>query len=479
MMKKYIAFILTALCLGCADLERYPLNSIGAPEFWATSDDATLAINGVYNVLAHNQMYRDFMRHSDALVDNAYSQWSYNHYLEISEGRGFDASSVWPLNFWRKSYEGIVRANEVLLNVPEIQMEENTKNRILGEASFLRALFYFHLTNLYGDVPLVLTKQTVEESLVGRNPKSEVLTQILSDIDVAINNLPDSYGPSNLGRATKGAAIALKSRVHLYNKQYSEAIQAANQVTALGYDLLPTGSYKDMFLPALENNSTESIFEVQFLGKTGTGGVGSAFNASSGAIPAFGTPPYSPLQELVDVYEAGDIRKDITILQEGQTFAGEAFDPIRSETGFALIKGVIEDPTITDDGDANFIVFRYAEILLNLAEAENELNGPTSVAYDAVNKIRNRAGLDDLPAGLTKDQLRIAIKKERRLELAFEGHYYFDILRYGAADLQASMENVTSVIGHERVYDSKLLMWPVPQNEINIDENLLPQNTGW
>lgn len=478
-MKKYIAFILTALCLGCADLERYPLNSIGAPEFWATSDDATLGINGVYNVLAHNHMYRDFMRHSDALVDNAYSQYSFNYYLEISEGRGFDASSVWPLNFWKKSYEGIVRANEVLLNVPEIQMDENTKNRILGEASFLRALFYFHLTNLYGDVPLVMTEQTVEESLVPRNPKSEVVNQIIADLDFAINNLPASYGPSDLGRATKGAATALKSRVYLYNKQYSEAIQAANQVKALGYDLLPTGSYKDMFLPALENNSTESIFEVQFLGKTGTGGVGSAFNASSGAIPAFGAAPYSPLQEMVDVYETGDIRKDITVLQPGQSFAGEAFDPIRTETGFALIKGVIEDPLITDDGDANFVVIRYAEVLLNLAEAENELNGPTAIAYDAVNQIRNRVGLDDLPTGLTKDQLRTAIKKERRLELAFEGHYYFDILRYGGADLQASMENVTSVVGHERVYDSKLLMWPVPQNEINIDENLLPQNTGW
>ncbi|UCS92996.1 RagB/SusD family nutrient uptake outer membrane protein [Echinicola marina] len=478
-MKKYIAFILTALCLGCADLERYPLNSIGAPEFWATSDDAILGINGVYNVLAHNHMYRDFMRHSDALVDNAYSQYSFNYYLEISEGRGFDASSVWPLNFWRKSYEGIVRANEVLLNVPEIQMEEETKSRILGEASFLRALFYFHLTNLYGDVPLILTKQTIAESMVARNPKSEVLTQVLADLDYAMNNLPSSYGPSNIGRVTKGAAIALKSRVYLYNKMYSEAIQAANQVSALGYDLLPTANYKDMFLPALENNSTESIFEVQFLGKTGTAGVGSAFNASSGAIPAFGVPPYSPLQELADVYETGDIRKNITILQEGQTFAGEDFDPVRSETGLALIKGVIEDPLITDDGDANFVVIRYAEILLNLAEAENELNGPTAIAYDAVNKIRNRAGLDDLPAGLTKDQLRTAIKKERRLELAFEGHYYFDILRYGAADLQASMENVTSVVGHERVYDDKLLMWPVPQNEINIDGNLLPQNTGW
>ncbi|AWW29089.1 hypothetical protein DN752_02450 [Echinicola strongylocentroti] len=478
-MKKYINIIIAVLICSCTDLERYPLNSIGEPQFWATSDDATSGINGVYNVLANNHMYRDFMRHSDAIGDNAYSQFSFNYYLEISEGRGFDASSVWPQNFWRKSYEGIVRANEVLENVPAITMEEATKNRILGEARFLRALFYFHLTNLYGDVPLILAKQTINESLVARDPKAEVTAQILEDLNFAISNLPQSYSPSDLGRATKGAAYALQSRVHLYNKHYAQAITAANEVIELGYQLLPMENYKDMFLPTLENNSVESIFEVQFLGKTGTSGVGSAFNASSGAIPAFGSISYSPLQELVDTYEAGDIRKNITVLSEGQSFAGLEFDPVRSLTGFAVIKGVIPDATITDDGDANFVVFRFAEILLNLAEAENELNGPNTTVYDAINKIRNRVNLSDLPSGMSKEAMRVAIKKERRLELAFEGHRYFDLLRYGKADLKASMESVTSVEGHERVYADRLLQWPVPQSEINIDPNLLPQNEGW
>lgn len=478
-MKKYIAILMAVLFSSCADLDRYPLNAIGEPQFWSSSDDAVLGINGVYNVLAHNHMYRDFMRHSDAIGDNAYSQYSFNYYLEISEGRGYDASSVWPLNFWKKSYEGIVRANEVLENVPDITMDEATKSRILAEAHFLRALFYFHLTNLYGDVPLVLTKQTIGESLVARDPKATIVTQILNDLTLAASILPDSYGPSNLGRATKGAALTLKSRVHLYNKQYAEAISTANEVIALGYDLLPQSSYKDMFLPTLENNAVESIFEVQFLGKSGTSGVGSSFNSNSGATPSFGGASYSPIQELIDAYEPGDIRRNVTVLEPGQSFAGLAFDPVRSPTGYALIKGVIPDVTITDDGDANFVVMRYAEVLLNLAEAENELNGPTTIVYNAINEIRNRVNLLDLPGGMSQEEMRIAIKKERRLELAFEGHRYFDLLRYGSADLKASMESVTSVQGHERIYNDRLLQWPVPQNEINIDQNLLPQNSGW
>ncbi|SHO65315.1 RagB/SusD family nutrient uptake outer membrane protein [Algoriphagus zhangzhouensis] len=478
-MKKYIGLFMLILTLGCADLERYPLNSIGAPQFWATGDDAILGINGVYNVLADNHMYREFMRHTDAIADNAYSQYSFSYYLEISEGRGFDASSVWPRNIWKKSYEGIVRANEVILNVPAITMDETLKARVIGEAKFLRALFYFHLTNLYGNVPLVISEQTIEESLVPRDPKSAVLDLIKSDLESAASSLPEAYGSSEMGRATKGAALALKARVHLYNKEYAEAIAAANQVTSLGYDLLATENFASMFLPSQENNSTESIFEVQFLGNTGTNGVGSSFNSSSGAIPAFGAGSYHPIQEFVDFFEEGDIRKDATVLQDGQEFAGIAFSGVRTPTGYAAIKGVIPDEMVTGDGDANFVVLRYAEIILTIAEAENELNGPTSIAYDAVNKIRNRATLENLPEGLSQEEMREAIKRERRVELAFEGHHYFDLLRYGAEDLKEAMESVKSVPSHERVFDEKLLMWPVPQAEININPNLLPQNPNW
>ncbi len=479
MKKIFILLFLTAVSFGCSDnLERLPLTTIGEPAFWKTSNDAINGVNGVYNVLADNNMYRDFMRHSDALSDNAYSQYSFNYYLEISEGKSYDASSVLPKSIWTKAYEGIVRANTVIEKVPTIEMDAILKTRILGEAHFLRALFYFHLTNLYGNVPLVLKHQTVEESLVPRDPKATVVAQIITDLSTAANSLPTSYTASDVGRVTKGAALALKSRVFLYNKMYSEAATASKEVMAMSYSLLPTKDFGAQFLPDKENNAQESIFEVQFLGNTGITGAGSAFNGSSGALRNFGNS-YTPLKNLVDSFEPGDIRLAASVLQPGETFAGTTYDPQNSPTKLAFKKSIIPDANITGDGGANFVVIRYAEILLNYAEAQNEVSGPDATVYDAINKIRTRAGLAALPQTFSKETLREAIKKERRAEFVLEGHRYFDLLRYGATDMKAAMERVTSVVGHVRLYNERLLLWPVPQVETTINPNLLPQNSGW
>ncbi len=478
-MKKIIlVFTIALLNFSCSDdLERLPLSTIGEPAFWKTSEDAIAGVNATYNVLADNQMYREFMRHSDALSDNGYSQNSFNYYLEISEGRSYDASSVLPGLVWAKGYEGVVRANTVMEKVALLDMDSGLKSRILAEASFLRALFYFNLTNLYGDVPLILKHQTVEESLVGRSAKAAVIDQVIMDLNTAIAGLPVSYAATDLGRVTKGAAIALKSRVYLYNKKYAEAADAAKQVMAMSYSLLPTADFAAQFLPEKENNAQESIFEVQFLGATGSAGVGSAFNSASGTLPNYENT-YVPVKNLVEAFEPGDIRLKATILRPGEEFAGKVYDGIKSPTKLAFRKSVIPDANITSDGSANAVVIRFAEVLLNYAEAQNEVAGPDASVYDAVNKIRKRAGLTNLMENLTKDQMREAIKKERRLELVLEGHRYFDLLRYGAADLEAAMKRVTDIPA-PRNYNSKLLLWPVPQSQIVIDKNLLPQNPGW
>ncbi len=482
MKTKYIFLVVTLLAIGCDDIDRFPLTTLSDSTFWQTADDAEMAVNGVYNVLADNNMYRDFFMQTDGISNNMLSAYSFDGFLEISENRGFDTSSPVPRAFWAKSYEGIVRANEVIARVPDIDMDSDLQNRILGEARFLRGLFYFHLTNLWSDVPLVLDLQTVgEEALVPRTPKASVLNSVFDDLDFAISHLPDSYGSSDKGRATKGAALTLKSRVHLYQGQYNEAIAAANAVTQLGYDLLPAEEWADQFLPDGENNETESIFEVQFTGNTGSG-TGSNFNNTAG-IPELGGGGLYPTQDLVEAFEDGDPRLGWSILLPGVEFAGTVFSPDGQDsnfgrTGFARIKGVIPEPNIGGEGDQNAVVMRYAEVLLNLAEAENELNGPQG-AYDPINKIRNRVGLPSLDNGLSKEEMRTAIRKERRLELAFEGHHYFDLLRYGPAAMQAAMESVVNVPGHARYFDQKVMLWPVPQTEIDVNPNLLPNNPGW
>lgn len=481
MKRIYIFFSISLLFISCKELDRFPLSNLSEGTFWQTADDATKAINGVYNVLADNSMYRDFFINTDGISNNMLSAYSFNGYLEISENRGWDAASPIPRAFWAKSYEGIVRANQVLTNVPDIKMDNALKNRILGEARFLRALFYFHLSNLWGDVPLILELQKVgEEALVPRDPKSEIVASVLADLEFAIANLPEKYGAADLGRATKGAALALRSRVHLYQKNYGQTISDVNAVTQLGYDLAPMEQWPDQFLPQGENNGIESIFEVQFTGNTGSG-TGSAFNSNPG-IPQITGGGLYPTQNLVEAFEEGDPRLEWSVLLPGREFAGVIFSPQGQDsnfgqTGFARKKGVIPQANIGGEGDQNAVVLRYAEMLLNLAEAENELNGPAG-AYDPINKIRNRVGLPDLPQGLTKEQMREAIKKERRLELAFEGQHYFDLLRWGPEDMKAAMESVVNVPGHIRFYEPRVMLWPVPQTELDVNPNL-SQNPGW
>ncbi len=482
-MKNINTIFLTLFVLcSCSDLDRFPLSNLSEATFWQSADDVTLAVNGVYNVLADNRMYRDFFIQTDGISNNMLSAYSFDGFLEISENRAWDASSPVPRAFWAKAYEGIVRANEVIVRGQAVEMDAALKTRLLGEVHFLRALFYFHLTNLWGDVPLIQDLQTVgEKALVSRDPKATVVAAVFQDLEVAINSLPETYPSSDLGRVTKGAALALKSRVHLYQQQYAEVISAVNAVTQLGYDLVPMDQWPDQFLPEGENNEIESIFEVQFSGNTGSG-TGSNFNGNAG-IPEITGGGLLPTQDLVEAFEEGDPRKTWSVLLPGDEFAGVVFSPDGQDsnfgrTGFARKKGVIPQPNIGGEGDQNAVVIRYAEMLLNLAEAENELNGPAG-AYDPINKIRTRVGLPELPSGMSKEDMRAAIKQERRVELAFEGLYYFDLLRWGPADMQAAMESVVNVPGHARFFDMRVMLWPVPQTELDVNPNLLPQNPGW
>ncbi|MDX1639491.1 MAG: RagB/SusD family nutrient uptake outer membrane protein, partial [Balneolaceae bacterium] len=226
------------------------------------------------------------------------------------------------------------------------------------------------------------------------------------------------------------------------------------------------------------NNDTESIFEVQFQANTG---FGTASNYQNADIPRVtGGNGLYPTMDLLDAYEDGDPRKDWTILEPGDEFAGEIYDPSLQDqnfgiTGLVRVKGVIEEKNI--QGGQNFIVLRFAEMLINKAEALNE-QGNTLDAYAPINRIRNRVGLSDLPAGLTQAEMREAIRHERRVELAFEGQYYFDVLRWGADALEEDMNSVTEINNHDRIFEPKLLVWPIPARELDVNPNLT-QHPEW
>ena len=481
-MKKLVSILIGFMMIaGCEDLERLPQSNLSKSEFYQNADQATQAVNGIYNVFHDFDMYNGHFLQIEGVSSNALSAFIFNAYLPISENRGYDPTNAVVFSFWSKSYEGIIRANEAIANIPDIEMNNTLKNQLLGEARFLRALFYFHLTNHYRDVPLILEPQVVgEEALVTKSPEADVVAAIHSDLDFAIANLPTKaeYANSEVGRATKGAAHALKSRVHLHHQEWAGVIQQANEVENLGYGLLPMEQWPTQFLPEGNNNATESIFEVQFQANTG---FGTASNYQNADIPRVtGSNGLYPTFDLLDAYEDGDPRKDWTILEPGDEFAGEIYDPSLQDqnfgiTGLVRVKGVIEEKNI--QGGQNFIVLRFAEMLINKAEALNE-QGNTLDAYAPINRIRNRVGLSDLPAGLTQAEMREAIRHERRVELAFEGQYYFDVLRWGADALEEDMNSVTEINNHDRIFEPKLLVWPIPARELDVNPNLT-QHPEW
>jgi hypothetical protein len=346
---------------------------------------------------------------------------------------------------------------------------------------------------LFGDVPLITVPQTPSDNLrPTRNAKEEVYDLIIDDLTQAIDLLPprSSYSGTDIGRASKGAAAGMLAKVNLTLGDYEKTLQYCEVVNTLGYSL--NANYGDNFNP-LTKNSPESLFEVQYLGKTSYSFWDNENQASW--VSTFTGPRNSdfvgggygwnqPTEEMVNGYEAGDMRKDQTILYAGgPDFDGKAYLPSYSGTGYNLRKFLVSKAVSPDydTNPANFPVLRYADVLLMQAEALNEL-GRTAEAQAAstsinqggpLNRVRRRAGLSDI-SGLSQAALRETIIQERRIELAFEGHRWFDLIRLNNG--QYALDFLHS-IGKTNA-TSKHLLLPIPQREIEANPNLT-QNPGY
>jgi hypothetical protein len=489
--KLIITFIVAATGIaGCSKsfLEKAPLDSVNTSNFYKTADDAVAAINAAYQPLQRPKLYNLRMWTTDIMAGNS----------EVGAGGGTDGietkdeanfvtttDNAGVLDLYRGPAPGILACNIVLEKVPAIQMDENLKKRILGEAHFLRGLYYFILVRFFGDVPLITKPQNVGDDLnPARTPKADVYQQIISDLTTAMDSLPprESYSGSDVGRASKGAATGLLAKVYLTLGDYQKTVDLCKQVTALGYKLNP--NYADNF-SATNKNTVESLFEVQYSGAT-TYGFFDDFNQASW-VSTFTGPRNSdfvggaygwdqPTQEFVDSYEAGDKRKDATILYEGgPAFDGKEYKASYSGTGYNLRKFLVPKSISPDynTSPADFIVLRYADVLLMEAEALNEL-GQMDAAIVPLNEVRERAGLNDKEANISKDSMRAVILHERRMELAFEGQRWFDLIRvqngqYGL-DFLHSIGKVNAT--------QKFLLLPIPQVERDANPNLT-QNPGY
>lgn len=495
-MRKYIIIVLTMVLGSCSDfLDVSPSDRLIQVDFWKTRQHAEAALIGTYNALLNANVYGDVsMIAMEAATPNAFT---YNN----TGGGGFISQSIHDAannsiinNKWGACYVGIGRANTLLDNISSISMDEIFKKRYAAEAKFLRALFYHNLWLYYGGVPLILETPNLEkQGSLPRNKAEDVYAQIIKDCDEAIVDLPQ-LGTTK-GHASKGSALALKARTMLYKGDFQGAATAAKQVIdGKSYTLF--ADYRELFQLDKEGNS-EVIFDVQFKNPEFTHALDitlTDFN-SIGPLPDLLNDYYmtdglpasqSALFDSKRPYVNRDPRMNQTNILPGSTFRAKiVLTNTFGFTGIGQKKYTVykdnEAGTTIPLSELNYMVFRYADILLMYAEAQNEVEGPSQAVYDALNLIRKRAGMPNFPLGLTKEQMRTEIRHERRIELAGEGLYYNDIRRWGTAEkvMNTDVFNFAGgKIGTRKFNKDRDYLWPIPTVVLQ-DNSALAQNPGY
>jgi len=479
-MKKYkylpLIFCLNFVSNGCELLKEDPEHVLVTENFYRTQEEAIAVVNAVYQRLSAD-MYNRFVEVLSDLTTDDYKNGigMPNPFLIDLEYYNFTSENTFVASNWTQHYDGINRANVVLSRVPNIIMDENLKQRILGEAHFLRALFYFNLVRWFGGVPLVTTEtQDLSNLNVPRASLEEVYALIIEDLKFAETTLPATYGSSDLGRATKGAAKILLGKVYLTQKDWSNTVQKLEEVikneATYNYDL--HANFRDNWIQATENGK-EMVFAVQFLQNPGQPNGMMVLSAPRNRVPGLnGNEADIPTVDLYNAYQSGDTRRDatlftsLTVNANTYTFPHPLFYKYYDPGAFG----------VPQQSNNNVFVLRYSDALLMYAEALNELQGPTAEAYNAINRVRRRAFQDnshDL-AGLNKDTFRDAVYKERRLEFVLEGQRWFDLVRTDRllTVMQNHKENGTINIKPHQV------LFPIPQRDRDLNPSL-EQNSGY
>lgn len=443
----------------------------------------TAAYSSLQDVYGKSGTNRGLWVFSEVPSDNSYTVVSGER---LNEFDTFSLVSDNPRlqNQWQYSYQAIARCNIILSRGDGVKLTTATRNRLYAEVRFIRALTYFNMVRVWGDIPLVTTEITsiADAYVYGRKPAADVYKQIEDDLTFAAANLPATQTAANLGRATKGAAQGLLGKVLLTEKKYSDAaVQLKAVIDANSYALQAT--YANIFLTSNEMNS-EILFAVRY--SKGGFGVGSGF-------VNFFLP--SPLSTAL----AASVNGGVGTGQQFNTvdadlvaaFTASGTTDVRAAASYGntaapyFTKKYNDTPTTAYDGENDWIVLRYADVLLMYAEAINENSGPDALSLNAVNQvIRRSRGLPvatanatvDLPAATTQAALRTRLETERRLELNFEGHRWFDLVRTGRA-IDVMNAYFTKAASATRI-DAHNLIFPLPLQEIQTNP-ILTQNPGY
>lgn len=539
-LKIIMSIIFLTFIFSCEEfLTIEPTTQVGDETLWSSEGNADLFLNNIYSGLPGS-----FTTHDppENWSDNSMSAHSWGYSTTTIKSAIYtpdDAPSQWG------HYSNIRKANLFIDKVNSTNLSDDWKRQRLGEARFLRAYYYMLLWTHHGGVPIITDVLNLTEQgdaiFRSRNTATETYQFIVDELESIANDLPID---AEDGRATRGAALTLKAWCELYwasayynqdndLSRWQKAASTYKQVIELGkYQLFP--GYNDQFMES-NNWNQETIFAKAYLGGTGLGGsreglqgpwiVGGQQLSWSGVDPS---------QELVDEYfmanglpidhpESGydpqnpysnrELRFYESIIYDGSIWVGSemvmkqgvgsrnetdlASKNESTNTGYYIRKGLNPEYAVNGPNQlnsANYIIFRYAEVLLGYAESQNEFSGPNESVYDAVNQVRERVNLPPLPPGLSQNEMREAIYQERRVELAFEDKRYFDLLRLKLAEVNLNghmkamvIEDVNGVWTYKIVpatqgemvfHPEKNYLFPIPQSAIDRNPNL-SQNPGY
>ncbi|HTE23625.1 RagB/SusD family nutrient uptake outer membrane protein [Flavitalea sp.] len=477
-MKKINILMVTSLFLmmSCKKdfIELTPESTVSVDILYKTDKDFQDAIVGAYSILTRQGP--NIWNFGDLAGDDTEQQ-----FLTSITQVGIDNFSInindnLLISSWRNYYSMISRCNLLLEKIETADAAVVTnKNKYIGEARFLRALAYFDLVRIFGDVPAVVTPLTTAEAYkVPREKVDKIYDDIIEkDLLDAETKLPARNTGADLGRATSGAAKSLLGKVYLTRKNFPKAETKLQEVTTMGYNLL--ADFNELFNYQKDEHHSEYIFDIEYeeginLGSAFTNNFAPAYAnvLNFYGITGQGASQGSPSEELFTLFAANDKRKDITVAK-GYTDNNGVYIPTPTFDVRTFTKKYFTKTVRMNDSKANWKVIRYADVLLMYAEALNE-NNKTPLALDNLNKVHVRAGLTPL-SGLNKDQARESIYLERRFELYLEGHRWFDMVRTGRA--LAKMES--------KGMKAYMTVFPVPLSQIQLinDDAILPQNPGY
>lgn len=505
-----------------------------APEFYySTEGELNTALIGVYDPLSSDLLYgNNIFTFLDACSDEGF--YARSAITTGAQVYNYDFGNAEIRDHWRTLYQGIERANLLIANINKPAMDSTKRKVILAQAKFLRGFYYFELVKNYGDVPLKTTPTaSVTEVNIVRTAAKDVYAQVIKDMTEAEADLPTSTSLGIPSRVSKTTAAGMLARVCLFAAgypvldatKYADALAWAKKVKASGehalretFDASLTNSaFSQIFINHAQDkyDVKESMWEAEFSGnrveaylESGRVGNNNGIQFTPGTLAVDDTIGYcygfiGVTKRLYDLYGAGDLRRDWAIAPynyNNNTQARNYFsstqiynrNPGKWRRSFELLK-----PKNKNWTPINFPLLRYADVLLMLAEAENQVNGPTAIAYDAINQVRRRGyGIStvtasvvaDLPAGLSKAQFQQAIQDERARELCFEALRRTDLIRWGI--FVTTMNSVGNEIATTapanfsyaglggRNVSARHVFFPIPAAEVSVNK-LATQNPGW